>query len=92
MAYVLYKTNLEGISGGIYSGEMLAIMGSSGSGKSSLLNILASRLQKGSITGKVSFNGDNLRDRSNVAYVAQEDTFYGSLTCLLYTSPSPRDA
>ena len=59
---------------------MLAIMGSSGSGKSSLLNILASRLQKGSITGKVSFNGDNLRDRSNVAYVAQEDTFYGSLT------------
>lgn len=38
------KTILDGITGEVKSGQMLAIMGASGAGKTSLLNLLAGRL------------------------------------------------
>ncbi len=40
------KTVLNGISGYAKGGECLAIIGGSGAGKSSLLNILSDRIEK----------------------------------------------
>ncbi len=69
------KKILSGVSGVVHSGEVIAIMGGSGAGKSSLLNILSGRVAKGCIEGTVMLNGKrrpkNLVEL--VGYVEQED-------------------
>lgn len=81
------KTILNDINGLVAPGEVLAIMGSSGAGKTSLLNLLAGRLPSSQshtkITGHVFVNEvprkmDSFRSQS--AYVLQEDRFFPELT------------
>lgn len=48
--------NLQGINGYAQSGQLLAILGSSGSGKTSLLNVLAQRIYSGRITGDLTLD------------------------------------
>jgi len=77
------KKILNGITGCVKSGEMLAILGSSGAGKSSLLNVLSGRYNEGTVTGKICVNGqevtaDQLQRLS--AYVMQEDLMFPHLT------------
>ena len=74
---------VEGVSLTVRRGEMICIMGPSGSGKSSLLRILAGHLEP--IHGEVLMNGIALYENLNVlcpfiSYIPHEDAFDPLLT------------
>eukprot|EP00927_Polykrikos_kofoidii_P061397 TRINITY_DN56232_c0_g1_i1.p1 TRINITY_DN56232_c0_g1~~TRINITY_DN56232_c0_g1_i1.p1 ORF type:complete len:669 (+),score=82.34 TRINITY_DN56232_c0_g1_i1:76-2082(+) len=85
------KIILRNITGMMDSGRVTAVLGPSGSGKSSLLNLLAGRYTRGPdgdapVRGTVSINGIEVEDyerKRNIAYVMQDD-------CLLLTQ-TPRE-
>ena len=78
------KQILNDISGSARPGELLAIMGSSGAGKTTFMNVLTQRnLQGLTVTGKVSVNGvrvtpDNIYKMSG--YIQQNDVFMAAMT------------
>lgn len=74
------KTILSNVTGYCRPGNMLAIMGSSGAGKTSLLNCLAGR--ESGFTGDVLLNGRKADRalRKYTAFVQQSDLFYRTLT------------
>lgn len=81
---------LKGISGYVTSGELMAVMGPSGAGKTSLLDILAHRIKK--YEGQVAINGSEL-DHDVLtylcSYVPQTDSLWSALTVnenLMYAS------
>jgi len=84
------KTILHNVSGSAESGQLLAIMGPTGCGKTSLMNILAAKLPKGgfeyqSCEGEVLVNGkprDEEKFRRVSSYVLQDDFMYPHLTVL----------
>jgi ABC-type multidrug transport system ATPase subunit len=83
---------LKGISGMVKPGETMAIMGTSGSGKTSCLDILAGRYKTGLVSGSVLING-KVPNRSEFkkisGYVDQEETLMPTLTVyetLLYSA------
>ena len=87
---ILNKITLE-----IPSGESLAIMGPSGAGKTTFLDLLAAREKSGVVTGGVLVDGEavtgSLRDmyKDIIGYVSQEDTLIPSLTvleCVMYSA------
>ena len=75
---------LSDVSGVAKPGDLIAIMGASGSGKTSLLNTLACRNSRNlDVSGFVKINGqqiskDIIKDVSG--YVEQNDTFMASMT------------
>ena len=73
------KRILGGVSGRADPGEMVAIMGPSGAGKTSLLSILA---KGGQTEGGVYLAGRARvkSDKRRMGYVAQDDVFFASLT------------
>ncbi|OQE28540.1 hypothetical protein PENSTE_c003G09880 [Penicillium steckii] len=76
------KKVLQGVSAAMPSGSLTAIIGSSGSGKTSLLNLMAGRmsLSRAKATGTSTFN-DNINIESvRSAYVMQEDVLIPTLT------------
>eukprot|EP00027_Filamoeba_sp_ATCC50430_P018747 CAMPEP_0168573442 /NCGR_PEP_ID=MMETSP0413-20121227/18538_1 /TAXON_ID=136452 /ORGANISM="Filamoeba nolandi, Strain NC-AS-23-1" /LENGTH=655 /DNA_ID=CAMNT_0008606695 /DNA_START=45 /DNA_END=2009 /DNA_ORIENTATION=- len=81
------KHVLQHLSGYAKPGELLAILGSSGSGKTSLLNVLAGRTTAGSITGEVFINHEPVPPskyatimRNISGYVMQTDYLLPGLT------------
>lgn len=66
---------LNNITGSVSPGRLCAIIGASGAGKTSLLNILAGRLQgasSSSISGDIFLNGEKVDPRNlggDIAYV-----------------------
>eukprot|EP00737_Agarophyton_chilense_P000791 gb/GEZJ01000879.1/.p1 GENE.gb/GEZJ01000879.1/~~gb/GEZJ01000879.1/.p1 ORF type:complete len:663 (-),score=109.89 gb/GEZJ01000879.1/:2916-4904(-) len=80
------KLILKSMSGEARAGSMLAVMGSSGAGKTSLLNLLAGRVStsKGAkATGAVYVNGEPRnynKFRKLAAYVLQDDDMFAELT------------
>lgn len=81
-----HKAVLDGVSGAVTSGTLTAIMGPSGSGKSSLLNVLAGRVLRvkdGSLHGTLLTNGhprDEAAFQRISAFVLQDDLLFGHLT------------
>jgi len=81
---------LKDISGEVKPGEILAIMGPTGCGKTSLLNALSGRLRLAS--GRIRLNNETLSKRlrrTKIGYVLQYDVFFADLTLketLVYTA------
>lgn len=84
VAYVLNgKTILEGLSGLARPGEVMAIMGASGAGKTTFLDILARKNKRGEVSGSFYVNGEKVNDnefKQVVGFVDQEDTMLPTLT------------
>jgi ABC-type multidrug transport system ATPase subunit len=86
---ITYKSIIKNISHTFKSGEMTAILGPSGAGKTTYLKIAAGRKRK--TAGQIVLNGQEIKQkelRKKVAYVHQEDHHYPNLTAkemLVYT-------
>ena len=76
------KTILDDISGDFQSGSLTAIIGGSGSGKTSLLNEMSGRLKgdRLSVSGRTLFNGSEDASKVRSAYVIQQDILIPTLT------------
>ncbi|KAL7749394.1 FAD-dependent urate hydroxylase [Sorochytrium milnesiophthora] len=77
------KSILHGVHGIVKPGQVLAIMGASGAGKSTFLDILAKRHKSGSVSGEIMVNGKAVEANEYkriVGYVDQEDTLMSTLT------------
>jgi ABC-type multidrug transport system ATPase subunit/ABC-type multidrug transport system permease subunit len=79
------KVILRNVSGFAAPGEMLAVMGASGGGKTTLLNALAGRLTAGSMSGIMQINDYKPRLTSQIVqdvgcYVMQQDLLMQTLT------------
>ena len=89
---------LRDLSGFFEPCTLTALMGASGSGKSSLLDILAARKTQGKVEGKIFYDGQALTTsfaRKHVGYVEQSPALIANLTCeemLLYTAALQRPA
>lgn len=77
------KRILSDIQGMAHPGELTAIMGASGAGKTTFLDILARKNKRGQTTGDFYVNGEKVDDsdyKSVVGFVDQEDTMLPTLT------------
>lgn len=77
------KQILSDIRGVAHPGELTAIMGASGAGKTTFLDILARKNKRGQANGYFCVNGEKVTDsdfKSVVGFVDQEDTMLPTLT------------
>ena len=84
---------IHGLDIDIEDGEFVVLVGPAGCGKSTLLRMIAGLegITSGQITiGNRIVNNLPPSDR-DIAMVFQNYALYPHKTCLLYTSPSPRD-
>ncbi|XVF08012.1 hypothetical protein REPUB_Repub06bG0188500 [Reevesia pubescens] len=76
------KSLLNDISGEARVGEIMAILGPNGSGKSTMMDALANRIDKHSLKGSVTINGEVLESsllKLIFAYVMQDDVLFPML-------------
>jgi len=74
---------LNNISGCVKPGQVMAIMGASGAGKSTFLDILARKRKRGVVSGTTLVNGREVSDsefKNVIGFVDQEDTLMSTLT------------
>ncbi|KAK3987774.1 hypothetical protein QBC44DRAFT_330918 [Cladorrhinum sp. PSN332] len=77
------KQILSGIQGMAHPGEITAIMGASGAGKTTFLDILARKNKRGQVSGDFYVNGEKVSDidyKNATGFVDQEDTMLPTLT------------
>jgi ABC-type multidrug transport system ATPase subunit len=77
------KQILSDIQGVVHPGELLAIMGASGAGKTTFLDLLARKNKRGQVQGEFFINGEKVADddfRSVIGFVDQDDTLLPTLT------------
>lgn len=77
------KAVLDSVSGNVQAGQMMAVLGPSGAGKTTLVEILAGKSKSGVITGNVRFpmrgaSSHNVTPR--IAFVPQQDILPPTLT------------
>ena len=89
---------LSNVSFRVAENEIHCLVGENGAGKSTLMKVLSGVYPHGSYTGEILFNGvpqkfSSIRDseKAGIAIIYQELALVAEMTCLLYTSPSPRD-
>ena len=73
------KVVLDNVSGRVVPGEMMAILGPSGAGKTTLIEILAQKHKSGRILGSVTFPSDDGAS-PRVGFVPQQDVLPPMLT------------
>ena len=73
------KVVLDNVSGRVVPGELLAILGPSGAGKTTLIEILARKHKSGQTTGGVAFPGAG-SDGPRIGFVPQQDVLPPMLT------------
>lgn len=81
--FVNGKEILSGIQGAAQPGQISAIMGASGAGKTTFLDILARKNKRGIVQGDFYVNGEKVSDsdfKSMIGFVDQEDTMLPTLT------------
>jgi len=74
---------LNGVNGVFRPGRMCALMGASGAGKTTLMDVIAMRKHTGTVTGKIRVNGfdqDPHSFRRSIGYVEQFVTVSSQLT------------
>ncbi|EPS43861.1 hypothetical protein H072_2160 [Dactylellina haptotyla CBS 200.50] len=77
------KQILTSVHGAVNPGQVMAIMGSSGAGKTTFLDILARKNKRGLVGGKILVNGLAVTDeqyRDVIGFVDQEDACMPTLT------------
>ncbi|KAI9766622.1 MAG: hypothetical protein M1840_006433 [Geoglossum simile] len=77
------KHILSDVLGVAHPGQLTAIMGASGAGKTTFLDILARKNKRGVVEGDFYVNGEKISDneyRSVIGFVDQEDTMLPTLT------------
>jgi ABC-type multidrug transport system ATPase subunit len=77
------RTILDNISGSVKPGQVMAIMGASGAGKSTFLDLLARKNKRGNVSGVTLVNGrevTNAEFKNVIGFVDQEDTLMSTLT------------
>ena len=77
------KKILSGVQGIALPGQLMAIMGASGAGKTTFLDILARKNKRGFVEGNFYVNGEKVNDseyRSVIGFVDQDDTMLPTLT------------
>lgn len=77
------KQILSGVQGVAVPGQIMAIMGASGAGKTTFLDILARKNKRGVVQGEFYVNGEKVMDseyRNVVGFVDQDDTMLPTLT------------
>ncbi|KAJ7460877.1 hypothetical protein B0H11DRAFT_2057212 [Mycena galericulata] len=73
------KVVLDVVSGRVAPGQMMAILGPSGAGKTTLVEILAGKRKSGTTTGHVSFPSDGVV-APRIGFVPQQDVLPPMLT------------
>ncbi|KAI0737947.1 ABC transporter [Daedaleopsis nitida] len=73
------KVVLDGVTGRVVPGEMMAILGPSGAGKTTLIEILAQKHKSGQLDGNVAFPGAGDR-HPRIGFVPQQDILPPMLT------------
>ena len=76
------KTILDDVSARMPSGSLTAIIGASGSGKTSMLNVMSQRISDSRLkqSGRTLYNGNQNLSSVRSAYVMQQDVLLPTLT------------
>ncbi|KAG2359299.1 hypothetical protein BDR07DRAFT_1415403 [Suillus spraguei] len=74
------KTILDSVSGSIESGQLMAILGPSGAGKTTLVELIAGKTKSGQYTGSITFPTYASGHHPRVAFVPQSDILPSMLT------------
>ncbi|XP_043719161.1 ABC transporter G family member 22-like isoform X2 [Telopea speciosissima] len=76
------KYILHGITGSVQPGEVLALMGPSGGGKTTLLNVLSGRVRNHNASGSITYNNQPFSKslKQRICFVLQDDIVFPHLT------------